>query len=213
MEGMDHRRLFTFFQGLWTFMREVRSLDAPFQLLTSVTEGKASFQKWETPDILSQSQDDVTRRQAESHQTPSQWLLYREHGSLKNHQVGPNTPPGVVTRQYLYDFTNHAKLHVYHCAPKQRTPNLLDPWSEVGNDVVCNFERGKPFHDIEFPPIDSGLQDIKSITEMEATSEHVCVPDLYKGHFILIDWNTVSVKWTVTGPRKSFLIQTMYHRR
>lgn len=67
-------------------------------------------------------------------------------------------------------------------------------WSD---DLSVFFEDGRFFHTV---PAQGGK------------TEHWCDPDMYKGRYDFTRWPQFEVTWQVTGPRKSYLSQTLYTR-
>ena len=61
------------------------------------------------------------------------------------------------------------------------------------------FANGRPFHPLDFR---DGLW----------SAEHVCAADLYRGRFRALAPDRWSVLWTVTGPRKDQVLESLFTR-
>jgi len=64
-------------------------------------------------------------------------------------------------------------------------------------DLSVHFDDGRFFHKV---PAAGGA------------SEHWCDPDSYRGRYDFSDWPCFRVMWDVTGPRKSYRMQSLYRR-
>ncbi len=186
---MDHRNLKRFFQGLWTFNREVRSMKTQ-NLMSSVTDGCASFVPWKKNDADTKNS--------------SAWLLYRENGTLDS--VEPSSPGGTFTRQHLYDFSTPESVKVYFCEASERTKDLLDAKNVTFDDAwLATFKQQSFFYNLNF-------DDTEMSSNLSAECVHPCEKDLYVGTFTMHNDNNFSSLWKVTGPTKSYQISTNYHK-
>lgn len=71
-------------------------------------------------------------------------------------------------------------------------------WTPNSTGVAVFYEDGRPFHEFAFEP----SQQV----------EHICGPDLYKGHYTFSDWPNWSVSWCVRGPRKDYSATSQFVR-
>ena len=67
-------------------------------------------------------------------------------------------------------------------------------WSE---DLCVYFEDGRFFH---------------TVPSQGGQSDHWCDPDMYIGTYDFTRWPDFEVTWQVTGPKKDYLLQTLYTR-
>jgi len=54
--------------------------------------------------------------------------------------------------------------------------------------------------------------DSSSPSEGELSGSHLCKADLYKGELSVIDQNQFRIRYTVTGPKKNHVLETLYSR-
>ena len=140
-------------------------------------------------------------------------LLYREQGLLNNHELAS---PAMVNRQYLYCFkhspTSNA-VTVYHCSAKNRTDSALNPCDRSMSEESLNtsFSKGEHFHDLKFPQR-SGLEGV-ALKDLQSECTHYCDPDVYEGEYYIVDSQKFTIRWKVTGPHKSFSIQTDFEKK
>lgn len=214
---MEYSRFYKFFQGLWTFSREVRSLLSPSRnLLASIDSGHASFAEWKVPtppetimEINSQASGAVDRHQGK-------YLIYREQGLLTNHELQKTVPAASVSRQYIYTFpapddTQQTTIHVFHCSIKDRTLGAVDPWCSDSEEILVQcFTKGEHFHDLVFPALGGACE---KLSDVKTKCVHFCDADVYEGEFHLLNCKKFSVMWTVKGPNKAYSIQTVYEKK
>jgi hypothetical protein len=74
---------------------------------------------------------------------------------------------------------------------------IYRPKSARNMDVF--FDDGRPFHDLD---LSSG----------EWFPEHFCGDDVYSGEFYVVDDNTLTIIWNVTGPTKDVRIESTLTR-
>lgn len=72
-------------------------------------------------------------------------------------------------------------------------------WQAAPGGVAVAFEDGRPFHRI-------------ALGAGQAADRHDCAPDLYRVRYDFSGWPLWSVRWEVTGPRKSYVSQTDFRR-
>ncbi len=197
---MDHRKLQSFFRGLWTFTREVRNLPTG-KLLTEVEDGCASFVAWE---------NEATTSSADETGQTNSWLLYRENGTMIS--ASPSSPRGKFTRLYLYNFASPDQMSVHFCDCSRRNEDLLDPRNRtLGSDVTA-FKLQYFFHNLRFENQTGAEQgeeqDWSDLSSQECV--HLCEQDTYRGTFNILDDSNYTSVWTVDGPNKSYRILTKY---
>lgn len=122
----------------------------------------------------------------------SQSLLYREIGHLENFE-SPLAYGSTVTRQYIYTF-NEDEIIVFHCMLNNR--ENLDPHSLPD---PTNFTRLTEFH--RFRP-----------NKTTAECIHLCNDDTYNGLYNFISETKFELQWTVTGPNKNYIINTVFNK-
>ena len=78
-------------------------------------------------------------------------------------------------------------------------------WRKAGNEIL---ELSHLRNGLDFPV---HLLDFKQTSEREWRSEkpHVCREDLY-GAVLLIENDKISLKWTIKGPTKSQIVESIY---
>ena len=216
---MDHRTFKCLFQGLWSFTREVRTLNSQ-TLTTSVQDGCASFVPWIHPDKVATSCY-LKNDSHEQHYEPT-WLLYRENGTVQNHD--PKLALGTFTRIYLYDFSSKDAIKVYLCEPSNRDKDILDSRNlNLTYRTLQSFKLLYLFHNLEFKnpeSMDNGggsekstpgiVYNFKNLTSLQCV--HPCEQDMYHGIFDILDGKNYTSLWKVTGPQKSYQILTKYSK-
>jgi hypothetical protein len=70
-------------------------------------------------------------------------------------------------------------------------------WAEAENGLEVRFEDGRPFHAVPL-----------GIARPEA--EHDCAPDVYRVAYDFADWPHWRAVWSVTGPRKDYVMTSDY---
>ena len=209
---MDHQKLKTLFQGLWSFTREVRSLNS-HKFMTSVQDGCASFIPWFHPDQVAAAtadNDTINGSEVSDGQLQSTWLLYRESGTMQTDDH--NLPKGSFTRQYLYDFANKDAIKVYLCDASIRNKDVLEPRNFTLNDeLLASFKLLYHFHNIEFNKDEAS--DTEKVNNLKSLlCVHPCDQDMYHGTFDILDQKNYTSLWKVTGPQKSYQISTKYSK-
>ena len=171
-------------------------------------EGRAAVRESPGRILLQQQQQQVKQ--------PS--LLYREQGMLNNHE-SDLSPAALVNRQYLYCFQGAGpdqplttEISVYHCSAKDRSAAVLDPYTVPVSSLSSCFSPGEHFHDLRFLDVDqgSGQGELGAVCSQ---CTHYCDPDVYEGQFSIRDQARFSIRWTVTGPHKSYSIETNYVKK
>ena len=69
-------------------------------------------------------------------------------------------------------------------------------WSPDPDGIAIAFDDGRPFH----------------IITDSAKAEHFCDPDQYDVSYDFTNWPDWSSVWSVSGPRKSYVMTTHYRR-
>ena len=72
-------------------------------------------------------------------------------------------------------------------------------WRQEGVGIAVLFEDGRDFH--SFDPA-NGV----------AMAEHWCDPDTYRVRYDFTDWPVWHAEWRVTGPRKDYVMRSVYRR-
>ena len=96
---------------------------------------------------------------------------------------------------YVYEETG--TLHPPSGPPLVASRRYL--WLADGQDIRVSFEDGRPFHRL-------------SLEVSRAEDRHDCAPDLYLVRYDFDQWPEWTSRWTVTGPRKNYLMTTRYTR-
>ena len=73
-------------------------------------------------------------------------------------------------------------------------------WQAAGPQIAIHFEDGRYFH---------GL----TLGQAKPADHHDCPPDSYDAAYDFSAWPRWSVRWTVSGPRKSYEMRTEFSRR
>ena len=72
-------------------------------------------------------------------------------------------------------------------------------WSTLGpGEIALHFDDGRFFHSFALNP--------------KAHATHNCPPDWYSVHYYFENWPVWSASWDVTGPRKSYRMNSRYRR-
>ena len=72
-------------------------------------------------------------------------------------------------------------------------------WTEAPSGILIQFEDGRDFHGI-------------ILGGAAAQARHDCAPDLYLVTYDFAGWPNWSSVWTVSGPRKNYVMTTRYVR-
>lgn len=72
-------------------------------------------------------------------------------------------------------------------------------WRQAACGIAVSFADGRPFHTIDLPGA-------------HAAASHHCPPDTYLVRYDFSAWPEWSSIWTVTGPRKTYVMRTRYSR-
>lgn len=118
--------------------------------------------------------------------TQNHGLLYKEQGTLYSIEQSMN--PIQTHRHYFFDFSS-SPIRVFFV-------NNPEP-----------LQLGDLFHTLEF---DSTTQ--QEPTCGTAQFEHLCINDLYKGNFQILNKDKFCWNWFITGPNKDGNIQSVYQR-
>lgn len=73
-------------------------------------------------------------------------------------------------------------------------------WRDAGDAVSVHFDDGRFFHNLK-------------LGRPMAEDHHDCPPDSYDAVYDFTGWPRWSVRWTVSGPRKSYQMDTEYRLR
>lgn len=73
-------------------------------------------------------------------------------------------------------------------------------WRDTGDMIAIHFDDGRFFHNLK-------------LNLAQAADHHDCPPDSYDALYDFTDWPRWSVRWTVSGPRKSYEMDTEYRLR
>jgi hypothetical protein len=129
---------------------------------------------------------------------PGEWaitrVINRGAGSFEGRAgfaPDPRSPTALIWRE-------HGRMRLgSHDGPAERTLRI-EP-AEDGTWEV-RFQDGRPFHRLEMAG-----------GSCEAT--HLCGADTYRGRYVIEDRDRFSVTWSVTGPHKDDVIESVYERR
>ncbi len=72
-------------------------------------------------------------------------------------------------------------------------------WRDGPTGIEVFFHDGRPFHRI-------------GLAGETAEARHWCDPDSYVVHYDFGDWPLWSARWDVTGPRKDYVMRSLYRR-
>lgn len=72
-------------------------------------------------------------------------------------------------------------------------------WRAAGTRIAVQFDDGRAFH--QFDP---------GVTAPEA--HHLCTPDDYRVAYDFADWPRWRAVWRVIGPRKDYVMRSLYFR-
>lgn len=84
-------------------------------------------------------------------------------------------------------------------APPLRAGRAL-LWRQTGQGVSVFFADGRPFHDFD-PDL------------VRPSAVHLCPPDRYEVRYDFTGLPVWSMDWHVTGPRKGYVMRTVFARR
>ena len=73
-------------------------------------------------------------------------------------------------------------------------------WCEADGQIAISFDDGRYFHTLK-------------LGQVAAQDHHDCPPDSYDALYDFSGWPRWTVRWTVSGPRKSYEMETKYTRR
>ncbi|WP_299659840.1 DUF6314 family protein [uncultured Ruegeria sp.] len=73
-------------------------------------------------------------------------------------------------------------------------------WRDAGDQIAIHFDDDRYFH---------GLR----LGQTRSEDHHDCPPDSYDAHYDFSGWPRWTVRWTVSGPRKSYDMETKYALR
>ena len=77
--------------------------------------------------------------------------------------------------------------------------NQMHVWRQDGPRICVSFADGRPFHCFATGTVTAGAL-------------HQCPPDLYRVEYDFGDWPVWRSDWTVTGPRKDYVLRSEYRR-
>lgn len=73
-------------------------------------------------------------------------------------------------------------------------------WRDAGDRIAIHFDDERYFHALR-------------LGQPSAEDHHDCPPDSYDAIYDFTGWPRWSVRWTVSGPRKSYEMETIYTLR
>ncbi|MFV0359794.1 DUF6314 family protein [Tropicimonas sp.] len=103
----------------------------------------------------------------------------------------------LATRDGGLDYSESGVLHLPGVPPMQATRRYR--WEADGEEIRVLFDDGRPFHSI-----------IPAMQVAEAT--HWCNPDRYCVTYDFTRWPCWTSRWTVSGPRKAYVMESRYFR-
>lgn len=125
------------------------------------------------------------------------WVLDRR---ITDHLAGHE---GQLTGEAMFQrdgealrYVERGQLHLPGQAPLESTQTYL--WRPDGPGAAVFFSDGRPFHRVAFLP--------------DWQTDHDCPPDQYKVRYDFAGWPGWTSQWTVTGPRKDYVMVSHYRR-
>lgn len=97
---------------------------------------------------------------------------------------------------FVYD--EEVRLHVPGQAPMRGTRRYL--WRSAPGRIAIYFEDGRFFHNL-------------TLGQPTPEDHHDCAPDSYDAAYDFANWPRWSVRWSVSGPRKSYEMRTDFSPR
>ncbi|MFD1341778.1 DUF6314 family protein [Litorisediminicola beolgyonensis] len=94
-------------------------------------------------------------------------------------------------------YSEESVMHLADHAPMHGTRRYL--WRHDGAEVAVYFADGAPFHRF-------------ALGQATPEAAHWCDPDSYAVTYDFADWPVWRTTWTVTGPRKDYLMETLLAR-
>lgn len=70
-------------------------------------------------------------------------------------------------------------------------------WREEAGRIAVDYADGRPFHEFD-------------ADNPAPLAEHLCAPDHYAVRYDFAGWPEWEAEWTVTGPRKDYLLRCRY---
>ncbi len=99
-------------------------------------------------------------------------------------------------RGLIYDET--VTLHIPGQPAMTGTRRYL--WRDAGDQIAVHFDDGRYFHALR-------------LGQTRAEDHHDCPPDSYDARYDFSGWPRWTVRWIVSGPRKSYEMETKYTLR
>ncbi|MEX0318447.1 MAG: DUF6314 family protein [Ruegeria sp.] len=98
--------------------------------------------------------------------------------------------------EYVYD--EEVVLQVPGQQPMRGTRRYL--WRGAADHIAIHFEDGRFFHNL-------------ALGQANPADHHDCPPDSYDAAYDFSTWPRWSVRWSVSGPRKSYEMRTEFTPR
>ena len=222
---VDTRRIFAYMTGLWQFSREVRSSERA--VIALVEDGKASFlslrnctEVQDTGNIHSWSENEADKEgpaEPSLNNNKTETLLYREYGLLNN--ITHPSAKGPVTRQFWYERISNDTIQSFNSTMRVKSAKQQDPWNiKFDQKEVDKLDF---FHDLVFTKAEDGEQALSpensnvkfDLSGCTAKTLYACEPDMYEGHFAILDDDHMTVTWAVSGPQKAYTIESKFKRK
>jgi hypothetical protein len=125
-----------------------------------------------------------------------QWTLTRTIRDARAGQVVQADGTAVLRRAdhgLVYD--EEVTLRIPGQAEMKGTRRYM--WHADRDGIAIHFDDGRYFHRLKL-----GLQQV--------ADHHDCAPDSYDATYDFEDWPRWNVRWVVSGPRKSYEMDTQY---
>lgn len=90
------------------------------------------------------------------------------------------------------------QISVGQQVPLKATRTYL--WKASLDGIDVHFQDGRFFHQI-------------ALEHTRPSDHHACAPDSYAVNYDFTCWPNWSAQWTVTGPRKDYVMTSRYQRR
>ncbi|MEX0349912.1 MAG: DUF6314 family protein [Paracoccaceae bacterium] len=126
------------------------------------------------------------------------WRISREISDAKAGQVlRADGTAALVWRDDELIYEEALTLQVPGQTPMQATRRYL--WRAGAGGIDVRFEDGQFFHHL-------------ALGQDQPRDHHDCPPDSYDAAYDFSNWPNWSVVWTVSGPRKFYVMKSCYER-
>jgi hypothetical protein len=135
-------------------------------------------------EAVTQNGNSTTNTTNTNTEVQHQQLLYREEGNVIFGKVSANSTSISFYREYLYTFISPTSADVSFWRPNNEEEHM------------------KFFHNLQVSEEGVG-----------ATSEHLCIDDLYRATIQILSDCNFNATWVVDGPNKKYTIKTEFTRK